>query len=121
MEGLPFCERKAFQAIGSRDASSTIVGYAWTRRSAAGAELAALYVLPRVQGKGVGKALISDALEWAASVQAKQCELWALADYTPARVFYERQGFVLDAQAEVQLWRGMPEVRYVVEVSPAQR
>lgn len=29
--------------------------------------------------------------------------------------------FVLDAQAEVQLWRGMPEVRYVFEVSPAQR
>ncbi|WP_083929407.1 GNAT family N-acetyltransferase [Catelliglobosispora koreensis] len=63
MEGLPFCERKAFRAIGSRDTYTTIMGYAWTRRSAVGAELAGLYVHPRVQGKGVGKALISDALE----------------------------------------------------------
>jgi GNAT superfamily N-acetyltransferase len=110
---------RAAGAAGERVAVAAdhthVVGYAWSRLTPAGAELAALCVLPSAQGRGAGRALVADALHWAAQANVRRWEVWALAAYDPARRFYERQGFVQDSSAPAQLWRGMPQVRYVLE------
>ena len=76
---------------------------------AADHELYALYVLPETQGSGIGGLLVNDAL---ADAGPGSWVVWALEAYAPARRFYERHGFRLDAE-HTRLWRRLTEVRYV--------
>ncbi|WP_018348636.1 GNAT family N-acetyltransferase [Longispora albida] len=101
-------------AVATR--GGTVIGYAWSTPAGAGAELAALYVLPEEQGGGAGRLLVADALAWARAAGAGRCEVWALSAYAPALAFYERQGFARDLDTPARLWRGLPEHRYVIGV-----
>ncbi|HZM79264.1 MAG TPA: GNAT family N-acetyltransferase [Candidatus Limnocylindrales bacterium] len=74
-------------------------------------ELYALYVLPEVQGGGIGGRLFADAVAATSSGSSGGWLVWALEQYQPARRFYERQGFQLDP-LRTRLWRGLTEVRY---------
>ncbi|MDQ6730655.1 MAG: GNAT family N-acetyltransferase [Actinomycetota bacterium] len=49
-----------------------------------------LYVLPDRQGRGVGSALI----DLAKRLRPEGLQLWTFASNNPARIFYERRGFV---------------------------
>jgi len=60
--------------------------------------LHAIHVAPDVQGRGVGRALMADALEKLTAGGWRQAVLWVLADNTRARGFYERGGWVLDGE-----------------------
>jgi GNAT superfamily N-acetyltransferase len=74
-------------------------------------EIYALHVHPERHGRGIGRALMADALGWLATVGYPECILWVVEPSTRSRRFYERVGFVLDEGARDE-WRGLATVRY---------
>lgn len=57
------------------------------------AEIYAIYVLPELQGQGIGAALLDAAI---APLDAATVRLWCAAANNSSRRFYEHRGFVLD-------------------------
>ncbi len=58
-------------------------------------ELYAIYVLASHQGKGAGKALMLQFMDWLRQNQYQSMMLWVLRDNQPSRSFYERMGGTL--------------------------
>ncbi|MDQ7908732.1 GNAT family N-acetyltransferase [Phytohabitans sp. ZYX-F-186] len=58
--------------------------------------LHAIHVSPDLLGRGVGAALMADALEKLAAAGWRHAVLWVLADNAHARGFYERGGWAPD-------------------------
>ena len=58
--------------------------------------LCAIHVDPDAQGRGIGRALMADALETLAARGWRHAVLWVLADNAHARRFYERGGWAAD-------------------------
>jgi GNAT superfamily N-acetyltransferase len=79
-------------------------------------EVYAIYVDPAYHGRGLGRRLMADALEWLAADGRAQCVLWVVAPSTRSLQFYERVGFTHDEGAH-QDWRGLDVVRYRRAVS----
>jgi len=61
--------------------------------------LHAIHVSPDAQGRGVGGALMADALEKLAADGWRRAVLWVLAENAHARAFYERGGWAPDGEA----------------------
>lgn len=78
-------------------------------------ELAAIYVLPGAQGRGVGTRLLEDGIERFAG--ASRVVLYVVRDNLAARRFYEGHGF---RAAGEHVWRlpdrGIPELEMVKEI-----
>jgi GNAT superfamily N-acetyltransferase len=55
-------------------------------------EIHTLYVLRKIQGQGVGRALMTAAARVLAARGANTLVIWVLRDNAPARAFYERMG-----------------------------
>lgn len=75
-----------------------IVGHSCARAAADEAmsgwgEVWTLYVLPEYWGKGFGKALLQNSVDWLMEQGYERVYLWALETNTRARRFYEKQGF----------------------------
>lgn len=68
-----------------------------------------LYVLPQAQGQGIGRALV----EHAKRERPAGLQLWAFASNTPARAFYEANGFVaVESTDGTGNEEQAPDVRY---------
>ncbi|WP_053848022.1 GNAT family N-acetyltransferase [Streptomyces sp. NRRL B-24085] len=80
----------------------------------ADAELYAVYVDPRHYGRGIGHALLLEALWNRTALGHDRMYLWVLRDNSRARRFYERAGFAPDGTEEPFEADGVPvpEVRY---------
>jgi GNAT superfamily N-acetyltransferase len=63
-------------------------------------ELVSMYVRPPARGRGVGEALIATVVDWAAARNAKSVHLWVTETNKPARLLYERSGFVLTGERQ---------------------
>ncbi|MFJ6390127.1 GNAT family N-acetyltransferase [Streptomyces sp. NPDC091972] len=81
----------------------------------ADAELYAVYVDPRHYGRGIGNALLLEALWNRTALGHDRMYLWVLRDNSRARRFYERAGFAADGTEEPFEADGVPvpEGRYV--------
>jgi GNAT superfamily N-acetyltransferase len=80
-------------------------------------ELYALYLLPAWWSAGVGRALMTSALDSLRGDRYRRVVLWVLADNARARRFYERAGFTLDGGTNVLTGLGgVLEVRYTRDV-----
>ncbi|MBJ7287698.1 GNAT family N-acetyltransferase, partial [Williamsia sp.] len=83
----------------------SIVGFALSgpprhHRPARGWELASLYTLSSVHGRGVGAALLE------AAVGTRPAEVWLAADNARAAAFYRKHGFVEDGTTNwFERWR----------------
>ncbi|GGX90306.1 GNAT family N-acetyltransferase [Streptomyces anandii] len=79
------------------------------------AELYAIYVDPGRAGRGVGRALLEEAVRGCAAAGHARVYLWVLKGNARARRFYERAGFEADGAEEPFEADGVavPEVRYV--------
>ena len=55
--------------------------------------LVSMWVDPRHRRRGVARALVDQALRWAAERQAREVILWVMDQNTAARALYERAGF----------------------------
>lgn len=70
-----------------------------------------LYVSPRVQGKGAGRMLLTEAGSGLAALGAGSAVLWVFEQNQPAREFYTRCGWSADGGRQVQPEFGEPEIR----------
>jgi ribosomal protein S18 acetylase RimI-like enzyme len=78
------------------EASNGPCGLAWCKISAENPILANLYqmwVAPEMRGRGVGRALLSECLTWAASTGVRRVQLGVTASDSPAWRLYTSQGF----------------------------
>ncbi len=78
------------------------------------AELVGIYLLPQVWGKGLGRNLITAAVEHLASAGYAQATLWVLESNVRARRFYAKAGWAEDGAVKQDDRLGFPitEVRY---------
>ncbi len=80
-------------------------------------QLVSLFVLPDVQGLGIGSALHDAALAAQADLGAAVCRLWVLEQNGPARGFYERRGWSPDGRERTATYPPHPpELGYSVVV-----
>jgi ribosomal protein S18 acetylase RimI-like enzyme len=87
---------------------------------AAGAEVWAIYVLPELWGRGIGRALMTAGLDLLVEADLGPARLWTLEDNEIGRRFYERYGFALDGETS-ELTIGeqrLKVVRYSIDGPP---
>jgi ribosomal protein S18 acetylase RimI-like enzyme len=108
LDGLAFDPFWRFDALGLADARSAtptsrfrvaeherrIAGYAITGRAASIGYLQRLAVHPDAQGRGIGRALVVDALVWARRRGANSVLVNTQAGNRGALLLYQRMGFV---------------------------
>lgn len=85
-----------------------------------GGEVFALYVLPESQSKGLGRALMTAAVERLRADGHEEVGLWVAAGNTRARGFYERFGFVPSGRAQPLPAPFPPVEELHYTLSPAQ-
>ncbi|CAL9632118.1 GNAT family N-acetyltransferase [Streptomyces griseomycini] len=83
------------------------------------AELYALYLLPERIGRGVGRALLGEAVRRCSAAGHARMYLWVLRGNTRARRFYACAGFCADGAEEPFEVGGVsvPEVRYAKDLA----
>jgi GNAT superfamily N-acetyltransferase len=112
------CIRERLEIVlVAEDAERRIVAFASAgadRADPARGELYALYALPESWGKGVGHALIGEAVAALRDAGWAEGVLWVLSDNARARGFYGREGWALDGGTKSEEWLGLTvhEVRY---------
>jgi GNAT superfamily N-acetyltransferase len=74
-------------------------------------DLAALYVAPEHWRRGVGRALMRDAMDGARADGWIEITAWVLERNDAARTFYEQLGFVPDGATDVHGRSGEPAIR----------
>ena len=72
-----------------------------------GARLRWLIVDPTCQGLGLGKILVKKTVEFCRSAGHKRIYLWTFQGLEAARHVYEREGFILTEEREVDQWGGL--------------
>jgi GNAT superfamily N-acetyltransferase len=94
-----------FAAMGPRDFSADECDVG---------ELYAIYVLPDIQGRGVGRALMTETVERLRSDGFADAVLWVFEDHPRTRRFYEEAGWSVDGGTKDETWLGTtaPTVRY---------
>jgi itaconate CoA-transferase len=81
-----------------------------------GGEVYAIYVVPGCQGRGAGRSLLAAATGLLDGAGFTDACLWVLSGNSPARGFYESQGWQCDGTEQPWTLPGgasVPEVRYV--------
>jgi ribosomal protein S18 acetylase RimI-like enzyme len=58
------------------------------------------------RGKGVGRALLADAIAWAPSAGIKRIELYVYARNAPAIALYEKSGFAIEGRRKAFIREG---------------
>ena len=103
LEGI-FREGKVHFLIGEHSGM-----LAW-QEAEDGAEIIAIHSLPESWGTGLGRAMLTEALN---QIGNRPDFLWAFKDNARARRFYEKHGFCWDGAERVSQFDGAVEVRYV--------
>ncbi|MEC3861990.1 GNAT family N-acetyltransferase [Mesobacterium sp. TK19101] len=81
----------------------------------AGHAIHALYLVPRMQGQGIGTALLRTAQR-----QAPRLELWTFQANDGAQRFYHRHGFRAVEQTDgAGNDEGLPDIRFIWERQPS--
>jgi GNAT superfamily N-acetyltransferase len=84
-----------------------------------GARLRWFLVLPEFQGKGIGKGLISKAMEFCKSKNYKRIFLWTFEGLNVARFLYEREGFILSEERNIFQWgQNIKEQKFELNIYP---
>jgi ribosomal protein S18 acetylase RimI-like enzyme len=83
-------------------------------------ELYAIYVLPDIQGRGAGRALMAEAVSRLRYDGFREAVLWVFEDNPRTRRFYERGGWGTDGGRKDETWLGTtsPAVRYRLVLEP---
>ena len=81
-------------------------------------ELFTIYVLPEEWGRGVGQALMTQALDCMREEGFVEAVLWVLEDNPRTRRFYELAGWRADGEVKEEEWLGtvVREVRYRIDL-----
>ena len=79
-------------------------------------EIEAIHTLPESWGRGLGAAMLEFALDETNADDG--AGLWAFAENTRARKFYEKHGFRCTGETRVSEFDGAVEVRYEKRLGP---
>lgn len=84
-------------------------------------ELYAIYVRPDAWGRGVGRALLAEAMSRMHSDGFRAAILWVFEDNPRTRRFYELAGWRVDGGSKDEEWLGtlVREIRYRIALDPA--
>lgn len=74
-----------------------------------------LYLDPEHRGRGIGDALMGEAM-----ARQGRLQLWCFAQNHPARRFYERLGFSAQRHTDGDNEEGLPDILYVWQREPAE-
>ncbi|MBN8859971.1 MAG: GNAT family N-acetyltransferase [Sphingobacteriales bacterium] len=96
------------------DRAIGFASYACKENNSAAYKLHKIYVLPNLQGKGVGKKLIDHIIRSILPLGAKTLEL-NVNRYNTARTFYEKQGFEIIKTEDIAIGNGYFMNDYVME------
>lgn len=88
--------------------------YAHKENNSAAYKLHKIYVLPDLQGKGVGKKLIDHIIQSILPADAKTLEL-NVNRHNTAKTFYEKQGFEIVRTEDIAIGNGYFMNDYVME------
>jgi L-amino acid N-acyltransferase YncA len=76
-------------------------------------EVRTFFVHPRAWRRGVGSALMGEALRGLPEFGYRHATVWSFADNARANAFYEHHGFARDGRERREdAWAGILEVRY---------
>jgi len=67
------------------------------------AEIYAMYVMPDMQGKGIGQSLFNELVAWLKTHNFKKFVAWVLKDNVKARDFYGKAGGQVVAQGDIEI------------------
>lgn len=100
-----------------RPVGSVICGRGRDEDHADWGEIVSLYVLPEAMGRGVGSALLKEALAALAEDGFDRAYLWAIQGNARADAFYRRHGFILtEDRVHYRIGsRDMTDIRYILE------
>ncbi|MGN6325368.1 GNAT family N-acetyltransferase [Pseudolysinimonas sp.] len=101
--------------------AAEVLGVVGFRLEEDGGYVASLYVAPAAQGTGAGGALLAEAERRLAELGAHRATLWVFEANEPSRVFYERRGWRLTGEREVQEEWGEPQLRMAKELAAGHR
>jgi ribosomal protein S18 acetylase RimI-like enzyme len=79
-------------------------------------EIHAIHVAPGDRGRGVGWRLLDAAVAALCAHGVRRATLWVVEDNSPARAFYERQGWAWDGTRVERPLGGFPDFPSVIEV-----
>ena len=79
--------------------------------------ITSIHVLPRLRGKGHGRALLDHAFAEFRRRGMRDVTLWVLEGNTAARRFYEKVGFHNDGGRKAYPGTEVPEVRYRIPLA----
>jgi ribosomal protein S18 acetylase RimI-like enzyme len=82
------------------------------------ADLTTIYFVPEAWRRGHGGALLRQAIEHSFRMGFDRMTLWVFEANAPARHFYEKHGFHVDAATRIHQASGLKEVRYVLRIEP---
>jgi GNAT superfamily N-acetyltransferase len=103
--------------VGGRFAGSIAIDGRPTDKH--GARLRWLIVDPSLQGRGIGNILVSTALEFCKDTMYRRVYLWTFEGLDQARFLYERAGFRLCKEHDVQRWgRNLTEQMFELFLKP---
>jgi GNAT superfamily N-acetyltransferase len=91
---------------------SGVVFVSRSRRPRSGhrARLWGMWVAPEVRGRGVGRALVAEAVQWCREHGVEMVDLWVVTDHHRAIRMYERAGFRICGTARDGMrWQGVPQ------------
>lgn len=76
-------------------------------------EIRTIFATPATWGRGVGRALMTAALDDLRERGYSEATVWSFADNDRANRFYERSGFTPDGATRTQSeWADIPQLRY---------
>lgn len=127
LAGLAAPERRRAEAVLVAEVEGLgVVGFAALRRSQdadadpSTGELDLIYTSPSVWGRGVGRTLMTVALDHLRADGYREATLWTAEQNERPRRFYERAGWSLDGAQHIKTSLGatFTEMRYRISLAP---
>lgn len=100
-------KRDGLWNVASGEALAGCIAIAGDRDQTEDARLRWYIVDPRWQGQGIGRALITKAIDFSGAAGYKRIYLWTFQGLNQAQSIYERNGFRLTEVRDVAQWGGM--------------
>jgi len=74
---------------------------------------------PEYQGRGIGRALITKAIDFSREIEYKRINLWTFRGLDQAQSIYLQNGFSIAEERDVEQWGGIiKEQRFELVVNP---
>lgn len=106
--------RHVFLLVKENDQDSGFVCYEHQYKNKLETRIHKIYLLPEIQGKGIGKLLLEKVAALAKEVQSKRLSL-NVNRFNTALYFYTKNGFQITAEEDIEIGSGYLMEDYIME------